>query len=54
MDLKLNITSDVETDDDHLDRQILDIVEEEALKFVAALTDRLEAEGIENVKVRLL
>jgi hypothetical protein len=32
----------------------LDLVQEEALKFVAALTDRLKAEGIENVEVRML
>jgi hypothetical protein len=53
MDMVVTIRFDVETGDDDVDHQILDIAEEEGRKFAAVLSDRLEAEGIRNIKIRV-
>jgi hypothetical protein len=53
MNLKMSITWDLDTGDDDLDRRILDIAEDEGRKAAAALADRLEDEGIDDVRLIL-
>jgi hypothetical protein len=54
--LKITTTVRIDVDadgDDELETRILDIAQEELLKYSAALADRLEAEGIEDVALEV-
>jgi hypothetical protein len=54
MKLRTKIHVEVDADgDDELERRILDIAQEEAMRYSAAVADRLEQEGIENVEIEL-
>lgn len=53
--LKLNLTINADVEDESGDQaveeRVLDIAMEEGRKFAAALTDRLEAEGIDDIQI---
>lgn len=52
MRITSTIRIDVDADgDDELEERILDLAQEEVMKYSAALADRLEAEGIEDVEI---
>jgi hypothetical protein len=53
MKLNLSIQIDVEDADDDVAEQVASIAEEEGRKYVAALTDRLEEEGVTGVQIDL-
>jgi hypothetical protein len=54
MRLRTTIKLDVDADGDtELEERILDIAQEEAMKYSAAVADRLEAEGIRDVEIDL-
>jgi len=54
MKLRTKIHVEVDADgDEELERRILDIAQEEAMRYSAAVADRLEEEGIENVEIEL-
>ena len=54
MRLRTTIRLDVDADGDtELEERILDIAQEEAMKYSAADADRLEAEGISDVEIEL-
>lgn len=53
VDRTLNIRMNVDTGDEEVDKHILDIATEQAHKFAAARSDRLDAEGVKGIKVRL-
>jgi hypothetical protein len=54
MRLRTTIRLDVDADGDtELEERILDIAQEEAMKYSAAVADRLEAEGISDVEIEL-
>ena len=52
--MKITTTIRVDVDaggDEELEERILDLAQEEVMKYSAALADRLEAEGIEDVEI---
>ena len=52
MRLTTRIHVEVETDgDEELQQRVLDIAQEEAMRFSAAVADRLEEEGIDDVAI---
>jgi hypothetical protein len=54
MKLSTTIRLDVDADgDNELEERILDIAQQEAMKYSAAVADRLEAEGITDVEIEL-
>ena len=54
MRFRTTIRLDVDADGDtELEERILDIAQEEAMKYSAAVADRLEAEGISDVEIEL-
>jgi hypothetical protein len=54
MRLTTTIRVDVEADGDtELEERILDIAQQEAMKYSAAVADRLEEEGIKDVEIEL-
>ena len=54
MRLRTTIRLDVDAaGDTELEERILDIAQEEAMKYSAAVADRLEAEGISDVEIEL-
>jgi hypothetical protein len=54
MRLSTTIRLDVDADGDaDLEERILDIAQQEAMKYSAAVADRLEAEGITDVEIEL-
>ena len=54
MNLNIRMEFDVEADDDDTEEQVLDIAEQEGLKFAAQLSDRLEQEGVKDIQVRVI
>jgi hypothetical protein len=54
MKLRTTIRLDVDAEGDtELEERILDIAQQEAMKYSAAVADRLEAEGITDVEIEL-
>ena len=54
MRLSTTIRLDVDADgDSELEERILDIAQQEVMKYSAAVADRLEAEGITDVEIDL-
>jgi hypothetical protein len=54
MRLRTTIKVDVDAEGDtELEERILDIAQQEAMKYSAAMADRLEAEGITDVEIVL-
>ena len=54
MRLKTKIHVEVDADGDaELEARILDIAQEEAMRYSAAVADRLESEGISDVEIEL-
>lgn len=56
MPMKITTTVRIDVDaggDEELETQVLGLAQEELLKFSAALADRLEDEGIEDVAVEV-
>ena len=54
MRLSTKIHVEVDADGDgELERRILDIAQQEAMRYSAAVADRLEEEGIHNVEIEL-
>ena len=54
MRLRTRIHVEVDADGDgELERRILDIAQQEAMRYSAAVADRLEEEGIQNVEIEL-
>lgn len=54
MKIDLKIAIDVDADgDEEVEERALELAAEEGRKYAAALTDRLEAEGVTNIQVRL-
>jgi hypothetical protein len=52
MRLRTKIHVEVDTDgDEELQQRVLDIAQEEAMRYSAAVADRLEEEGIDDVEV---
>lgn len=55
--MKLDLTIDANVEDaggdEAVEERVLDITMEEGRRFAAALTDRLEAEGITDIQVRV-
>ena len=52
--MKITTTIRVDVDaggDEELEERILDLAQEEVLRYSAALADRLEAEGIADVEI---
>jgi hypothetical protein len=52
--MKITTTIRVDVDaggDEQLEERILDLAQEEVLRYSAALADRLEAEGIADVEI---
>ena len=52
--MKITTTIRIDVDaggDEELEEEVLDLAQEEVMKFSAALADRLEAEGIEDVEI---
>jgi hypothetical protein len=54
MKIRTTIRVDVDADgDEELEERVLDLAQEEVMKYSAALADRLEAEGIEDVEIEV-
>ena len=54
MKLKTQIHLEVDTDgDDELQQRILDIAQQEVMRYSAAVADRLEEEGITDVEIEV-
>jgi len=54
MKITTTVRIDVDADgDEELETRVLDLAQEELLKFSAALADRLEDEGIDEVEVEV-
>jgi hypothetical protein len=54
MKIRTTIRVDVDADgDEELEERVLDLAQEEIMKYSAALADRLEAEGIEDVEIEV-
>jgi hypothetical protein len=52
MRIRTSIAVNIDADgDEELEQQILDIVQQELMKYSAAVADRLEEEGIDNVEI---
>jgi ferritin-like protein len=51
MKITTAISVHVEGDDEEQRERVLDLAQEEVLRFSAALADRLEEEGIEGVEI---
>lgn len=52
MRITTTIRIDVDADgDEEIEERILDLAQAEVMKYSAALADRLEAEGIEDVEI---
>ena len=54
--MRLRTKIHVEVDaggDEELEKRMLDIAQEEAMRYSAAVADRLEQEGIEDVEIDL-
>lgn len=53
MKLNLAVKIDVDAEDDDVAERIADIAQEEARKFAAALIQRLDDEGIDDIEVNV-
>jgi len=54
MKLMTQIHIEIDTDgDDELHERILDIAQQEVMRYSAAVADRLEAEGISDVEIEI-
>ena len=54
MKLTTQIHLEVDTDgDDELNERILEIAQQEVMRYSAAVADRLEAEGISDVEIEV-
>jgi len=52
MKIRTTIRIDVDAGgDEELEERVLDLAQEEVMKFSASLADRLEADGIEDVEI---
>ena len=51
MRITTSIRINVEGEDEELRERVLDLAQEEVMRFSAALADRLEDEGIEGVEI---
>ena len=51
MKITTAISIQVEGEDEEQRERVLDLAQQEVMRFSAALADRLEAEGIENVEI---
>ena len=51
MKITTAISIQVEGDDEEQRERVLDLAQQEVMRFSAALADRLEAEGIEGVEI---
>ena len=51
MKITTSISINVEGEDEELRERVLDLAQEEIMRFSAALADRLEEEGIEDVEI---
>ena len=51
MKITTAISIEVESEDEDTRERVLDLAQEEVMRFSAALADRLEAEGIEDVEI---
>ena len=53
MKITTSISVHVEGDDEEQRERVLDLAQEEVMRFSAALADRLEEEGIEGVEIAI-
>jgi hypothetical protein len=54
MRLRTTIKVDVDAEGDtELEERVLDIAQQEAMRYSAAMADRLEAEGLTDVEIEL-
>lgn len=51
MKLTTAISIEVQGEDEELRERVLEVAQEEVMRFSAALADRLEEEGIEDVEI---
>ena len=51
MKITTSISIEVESEDEDTRERVLDLAQQEVMRFSAALADRLEAEGIEDVEI---
>jgi hypothetical protein len=51
MKITTSISIEVESEDEDTRERVLDLAQQEVMRFSAALADRLEADGIEDVEI---
>jgi hypothetical protein len=51
MKITTSISIEVESEDEDTRERVFDLAQQEVMRFSAALADRLEADGIEDVEI---
>ena len=51
MKITTSISIEVESEDEDTRERVLDLAQQEVMRFSAALADRLESDGIEDVEI---